>query len=234
MSTALQVIQDALSKAGILSPGDVVTADELNDALRAFNDLLENTSLERQGVYGRTTEQFVTQANVATYTIGPGGAWNTTRPVRIASPGYSRLQGIDYGLDVMGDNEYALITLKTQPGIPRRFNYVNDTPLGVVTLWPVPDQVYTIGLNTDRVLTSIPSLNTVLAFPPGYELMFKCLLADLLAPEYGTVLPQAVAEQARRFKADIKRANRKKRVARFDDVPSVQGGVGFYDWRGGA
>lgn len=234
MTTALQVIQDAMSKAGIFAPGDVLTADEANDGLRAFNDLIENLSLEPQSVYGRSTDTFAAQANVASYTIGTGGTWNTVRPVRINSPGFSRLLGVDYSLDIMGPDEYALVTLKTQPGIPRRFMYVNDNPLGTVTLWPVPDQVYTIGLNLDRILTSIPTLATVLAFPPGYELMFKCLLADMLAPEYGTVLPAAVAEQARRFKADIKRANRKRRTARFDDVPGVQGGVGFYDWRGGA
>ena len=58
MSTALQVITEALSKAGVLSPGDVLTAEEANDGLRAFNDMLENLSLEPQSVYGRSTDTF--------------------------------------------------------------------------------------------------------------------------------------------------------------------------------
>lgn len=232
MSTALQVIEDAFRKATITAVGDTLTAEECNDALRALNDILENLSLERQSVYARSTQQFTATAGQATYSIGPGGLWNTTRPVSIDDVGYARLLGVDYALHAIDQGSYNLLVLKTQPGVPSRFLYVNDAPLGTVTLWPVPDQTYTIGLQIDRVLTSISDLQTVLAFPPGYELALKCLLAEVLAPEYGVALPAAVADQAQRFKADIKRNNRRGRTARFGDMPGVVNGLST-DWRAG-
>lgn len=232
MSTALQIITDAMLKATIIASGDVLSAEESNDGLRALNDLFENLSLERQSVYGRYAQTFPLVINQGSYTIGVGGNFNTTRPVRIDDLGWVSFQGVDYPIEAMGPDEYALMVLKNQPGLPQRFFYINDNPLGILKLWPVPDQAMSISLNIDRLLTSIPNLTTQLVLPPGYELMIKCLLADMLAPEYGVILPPAVAEQAAKFKADVKRANRVRRVARFDDIPGVVGTVS-YDWRTG-
>lgn len=222
MSTAIQVLTDAFLKAGIIASGDVLTAEEANDGLRVFNDLLENLSLESQSVYGRSTETFLTVGGQGVYTIGPGGNWNTVRPVRIGSPGYCRYQSVDFPITPIDRADYDALAIKNQPGdIAERFLFLNDVPLGTITLWPVPQYVTSIGLHMDRLLSSISNLTTVLSFPPGYELMIKCLIAEMLAPEYGVQLPPPIAQQAARFKADVKRSNRRSRSVRFDDIPGV-------------
>jgi hypothetical protein len=237
--TARQLIIDALGKCQALQVGDVPTAEEINDGLRMLNDLLANWSIEQLSVWERATEFFNTTGGQATYTIGAGGNWNTTRPVRIDSQGVCRFQGVDYPMLGVGMDQYNLHTLKTQPGdVIEQFLYVNDYPLGTVTLWPVPvsSTVGHIGLHIDRQLTQVTNLTATLAFPPGYEPALVYNLALLLASDYGTAPPPEVVSLARNFKADIKRANKRKTPpARFDDMPGVHGGdaMGSQAWRTG-
>lgn len=217
-TTAYELIKGAFRRVGITASGETPTADEANDALSDFNDLLELMSTENLFVYGQANETFPTVAGQAAYTIGPAGNFNTTRPVRIPSA-YCTVTGIDYPIDVIGPEEYDDISLKTeQQQIIERLAYVNDYPLGRIYLWPTPSAIVSLVLSTDRVLTQVATLTTTITYPPGYLTYMKHALALMIAPDYGVTPDPTVAAIAQSSKANLKRANRIKRVARFDSM----------------
>lgn len=226
-STALTIIEDALGLTNAVSVDQQLTTDEVSDSLRALNDLLEIFSTRNLAVYGSANQTFNTVANQSVYTIGTGGNWNTTRPVRIVEPGYSVVSGSTFALTSMTQEEYNLIAVKTQTqAYPDRYLYVNDFPLGLITLWPVPSAITPVTLSIDRVLTAISSAGAALSFPPGYAMVFKYKLAIMLAPMFGKKVanyPDIVATANQSF-ADICRANQTLKIMSYD--PALEGVTG--------
>ena len=235
MSTALDLIRDALTLTNSVGTDQTLTADEADDGLRAFNDLLEDWSLQNIAVFGQANQTFNTVSGTSVYTIGTGGAWNTTRPVRINDQAYSVVNGVSFPCLSMTQDEYNAIPVKTQTQeFPDRFLYVNVYPLGLVTLWPVPSAITPVTFSIDRVLSSISTLATVLSFPPGYRNAFVLALGLTLAPSYGKRVrdyPELV-EQANTALGNIKRANKKVRLMRCDPAYSDPVG-GWVPWQRG-
>jgi hypothetical protein len=230
MSSALELIESSLRLATVLASGETATADEANDGLKTLNDILENWSLENLTVWQGNNEQFTLTPGVATYTIGAGGDFNVTRPIRIGAS-FTRVNGSDFPLVQWGLEEYNGVSVKNIGGIPEQFVYLNEYPLGQIILYPVPATASTLFLNTDRVLTFPVTLATTLAFPPGYERALRYTLANNLAPEYGVIPPPAVASIATSSKADIKRANKKRVVSAYD--ATLLGEPPFAYWQRG-
>lgn len=216
--TAYDLIKGSMRLIGAIAPGETPTAMEANDGLDTLNDLLEAWSTENLSVWGSANDTFATVAGQAVYTIGPGGNWNGDRPVRIRD-GYCTYQGADFPLLQWGQDDYNAVILKTlRQDIVERFLYVNDNPLGLITLYPVPSGVVNVTFPIDRVLTQVPTLATVLVYPPGYYIAMKHALAIMLAPDYGRIVSQEVKDVATITKADISRANKPKRYAKFDTM----------------
>lgn len=219
-----------MRRGGITTAGETPTADEANDALTCLNDVLELMSTENLFVYGQVNETFPTVVGQASYTIGPAGNFNTTRPVRIEEA-YCTVQGVDYPIEVIGNVEYDGIALKTdQQQIIQKLLYLNDYPLGRIYLWPTPAAVVSLVLSTDRVLTQIASLATTINLPPGYALYLECATALMILPEYGMAADSTIGAIAQATKSAIKRANKIKQVARFDAELGVGPAV---SWRNG-
>ena len=217
MSTALELINSSLRLATVLASGETATADEAADGLKSLNDILENWSLENLTVWQGDNEQYSLTPGTSSYTIGPGGTFNATRPIRIGLS-FIRINGADFPIEQWSLDEYNSVAVKNIGGIPERFVYLNEYPLGQIILYPVPATASTLFLNTDRVLTFPVTLATQLAFPPGYEKALRYTLATNLAPEYGVAVSPAVASIAVSSKADIKRANKKRVVAAYDST----------------
>jgi hypothetical protein len=215
--TSGALIINTLRGIGAIATGETPTADESNDGLVMLNDLLELWSTQNLAVYGSADVSFPTVAAQAMYTIGPTGNWVGDRPVRINDNPFCTVGGVDFPIDLIGQQDYDLIGLKTQPGqIVERMLYVNDSPNGRITLWPTPNSVVQITMNIDRLLASVANLVTVMTFPPGYMLAFKHALGIMMAPDYGIPISQEWAAVATTSLASIKRANKVRRTAKFD------------------
>lgn len=216
-TTSGVLVRSSLRLIGAIATGETPTADEMNDGLSSLNDLLEILSTQNLAVYGSAVETFATIAGQALYTIGPTGNWNTTRPVRIDGNGICTFNGVDFPVTQIGQGDYDAIGLKTQQQpIVEKLLYVNANPLGLITLWPVPSGIVNIGINTDRVLTSVPDAFTAMVFPPGYLLMMRYKLGVLMAPDYGIAVSAEISDVAIKSLADIKRANKVRRTSSFD------------------
>lgn len=214
MTTAIELIRDALKLTNAVGEDQQLTDSEAQDGLNALNDRLDEWSTQSLAIYGSAPQTFNTTNGQAVYTIGPGGNWNTARPIRINDPAYSTLNGVTFPAYSMTEGEYALITDKAQPQqFPYRYLYTNSDPLGLITLWPVPNQVTPITFSIDMLLASVPLLTTTLIFPPGYKQALKYQLACDLGPMFGRNLneyPTVVAAAKAAF-GNIKRANAKNK-----------------------
>lgn len=216
-TTAGVLVRSSLRLIGAIATGETPTADEMNDGLSSLNDLIENLSTQNLAMYGSALETFPTVASQAVYTIGPGGNWNTNRPVRISGDAICTFNGVDFPVEIIGQNQYDAIALKTQlQPIVEQLLYVNTNPLGIITLWPVPSGIVNIGINTDRILTNVTDVNTAMIFPPGYLLMMKHQLGILLAPDYGITISPEIGGVATSSLAAVKRANKLKRRSVLD------------------
>jgi len=216
--------------ATILASGETATADEATDGLKSLNDILENWSLENLAVWQTDNFTGALTPGQSTYTIGPGGDFNTTRPIRIGLS-YTSVNGADFPMTQWGLEEWNSLAVKSIGGISQRFVYLNEYPLGQIILYPVPATASTASFAVDRVLTFPLTLASVLSFPPGYEKALRYTLATNLAPEYGVTPPPAVSAIAVSSKADLKRANKKRVVAAYDQT--LLGEPAFAYWQRG-
>jgi len=225
-------MEDALALSNAVGVDQTLTNKETSDGLRKFNDLLELWSTKQLAVYGQANQTFLTIPTQKTYTIGPGGDWNTVRPVRIHQPGYTTYQSVSFPLIAMNQQEYNLISYKDQPQeFASLYLYVNEFPLGLVTLWPVPTLALPITLTIDRVLSQVTNAATAISFPPGYVDTFVNMLAVRLAPLFGKVAPPDVQKQARESFAAICKANYKAPILGYD--VALTGNYRYGDWRVG-
>lgn len=234
-TTALTIIRDALGLTNAVGVDQTLTADETADCLRSLNDLVEDWSTQNLAVYGQANQTFNTVVGQAVYTIGTGGNWNTTRPVRIVNPSYSVINGVTLPCTSMTQQEYNLLAVKGQTqDWPDRYLYVNDYPLGLVTLWPAPSAVTPVTLTIDRVLSQIATAATSLSFPPGYVRAFVYNLGVALAPLFGKRITEYpdVMKIAEDTLANIKRANKTKRLMTYDPA-LLQNGYTISDFMRG-
>lgn len=195
MTTARDIIKKALQKNGALIKSESPDYDEAIDGLSALNALIASWSNDSLVIYARSWETFSITANVASYTIGTGGALNTSRPSNIVAA-YTRSGGIDYPITIVDDESYNTITFKTAQGIPTFLNYDGGYPLGTVRMYPVPSAAYSLFLLTEKPLTEFASLDTELSMPAGTERALIYNLAIELAPEYNQQVTPSIEKIA--------------------------------------
>lgn len=203
MTTALALIESAFRKSGILSAGDSLSSEEANDALDVFNDMLGSWSNMGLTVFTQSTDSYPLSAGVASYTIGTGGDFNTSRPVSILSA-YVRLGTTDHPIAFVSAEEFGRIQTKSTQGAPIYVYFDNNYPLATFTFYPIPTGGYTFFLVSEKPLTEAATLNTTISFPPGWKRAFTYNLALDLAPEYGQPVDQAVVRIAKESLAAIR------------------------------
>lgn len=215
------IITNAMRKLGAIANNETPTAAELADGLVAFNDVLETLSTEGLSVWETAVETFNLVIAQASYTIGPAGNFNTTRPVAITHA-ICTLTGVDFPVDIDPYEVYLDIPVKTIGGGPvSRMSYVNDYPLGKIYVFPVPSVAMTISLDTQTALTAAASVSTSVTYPPGYARMLQYQLMAEIAPDFGKELTPTQMALMTSTKAAIKRANRSLPLSSFD--PALTG-----------
>lgn len=207
MATAQSRINRAMRLVGALASGESPSADETTDVLAALNGMLDAWRNERLMVYAIQDEALSMTGGDGSYTIGPSGDLNTTRPVKIESA-FVRSNGVDYPVDPLTASEYAAIPDKaSQSYIPEWFYYAPTMATGTLKLYPVPSASNTLYLQTWVPLASIHSAETTVTLPPGWEDAIDYNLAVRIAPEFEKNPSAIVLQIAAETKAQVKRIN---------------------------
>jgi len=209
LASTSDLILAAMRRGRIIGKDQVPAPDEAADALAELNRFLDELWIDKLAVFHVLVEQFALQANKQTYTMGAGGDFNTTRPVKVV-PGcrFTVANGVDRQLTVLTERKaWEEIPYKGAVAPPMVLFVDEAMPLANVSFYPVPDQAYPVFINSWGRLQNVAALATVLSLPPGYESLLLNGLAVRLAPDYGLEAPASVQRAYGRVKASLALVN---------------------------
>jgi hypothetical protein len=211
--TPLTLITQALKKAGVVGVGQTPEAEDTNDAFSDLNMMLGQWSRRRYLVF-----HLVDVAKVSTgamsYTVGPGGDFNVSRPDRVERAYVRSLQQAapnqpDYPLTVIPSMEdYTTIGLKSIVGFPQRVFLDTNYPLTTLYVWPIPTVgLYEIHLLLKADLPGFTTLTQDINLPPEYQEAILYNLAVRLAASYKMPVDPVVVSIAKSSLNTIRNSN---------------------------
>lgn len=234
MATVRDLITGSLRLLGAVASGEAPAPNELADGLSVLNEMIDSWSNESLMVYAQVRESFLLTAAQASYTIGTGGNFNTSRPTAldIASIEIQTNPLNEIAVEILNLAQWSEIAVKSTTGaIPTKI-YLEDTfPLATVNLWPVPSVPNKLILYSTKPLSGFASINDVVILPPGYAKALRYGLAIELAPEYAKQLDQSVVAGAIGSKAALKVINSEPNYLETDPALVVRGRS--FNWRTG-
>lgn len=190
MTTARDICTQALKKCGVVGLGQTPMATDINDAFTDLQDMMAQWRRQRWLVYALIDVSKVS-TGATSYTVGPGGDFNTARPDRLEAAYFrqvvqSQPNQVDWQLAIIPSREvYSRITLKTLVTWPQYVWYDSAYPLGAVYPWPVIQSgIYELHLILKTVLQEFTNLSDVVNLPPEYNAALKWNLARRLRPSY--------------------------------------------------
>lgn len=209
MATVLDVVKASFRLIGVLAQGETPSASEGADALSRLNLMLANWSIERIHIYTKLRSTHALVAGTQTYTIGSGGVFNTTRPVKIDQAKILQSNGLESPLTILlAAEEWNAIPEKSVSAVQPLSLYDDYAyPLSTLHLWPKPSGTPTLVLVSWQQLTGFAALGDPFDMPPGYQQAIEYNLAILLAPEYGRPIDAAVASIAGSSRGSIAQMN---------------------------
>lgn len=206
MTTANDIIKDALQELGVVGAGDTVQPEDAALGLRRLNQVLQtlaNSPLMRPVL----AEVSVTLTSAQTYTIGPSGAVVTARPLKVMSASTTDSAGNETPVGVINAVQWAEIFNKGVTGGPPLYVwYEAATTNGIANVYPKAPG-YTLILRCQTILASFASPTTSVSLPEGYETMLGLMLADALAPAYGRQLSPDSRRRMMGATAVVRRTN---------------------------
>ena len=219
MASVSTMILRSMRLTGEKQRGDTLSTNEQTELLAELNTMLESWSIERALCYQIVQESFALSNSVGSYTIGSGGAFNTTRPVKIVDPCFIRdSSNLDSPLKILDASAYGAIVQKNIDGSYPGYLFYDSafaSSLGTIFLYPEPQAGLTLYINSWQQLQSFANVSTVVALPPGYQRAIEFNFAIEMAGGYTGVAPE-VAKIARESKAAVKSLNLPDAFMRMD------------------
>jgi hypothetical protein len=190
MTTAADLIAQALKIAGVLGVGQAAMPEDVNDALTHLNQMIGQWNRKRWLVY-HLIDTPLTSTGAASYTVGAGGDFDIPRPDRLEAAYVRQLISgapnlVDYPLTVLASREdYSRIRLKSLTTWPETIFYDSAIPLGVVYPHPIPQAaLFELHLVTKDTLASFAVPATAVTLPPEYLAALQWNLAVRLRSAY--------------------------------------------------
>jgi hypothetical protein len=210
MTTARSLISSTLRLLGVLASNEPMTAAEAFDGLQTLNQMVDSWSNERLYVWAIERLDVPLIVGQSLYTWGlPGGMIAHPRPVQVEGAVLSlHGQDLEWPLTAYSQVEYTALAQKELSSLyPQLWQYTPTYPLGELRVWPVPQEVHTLGLFPWVGLKRFADLDAEVTLPPGYERALRYGLALDLAPEYGKEAAVVLVGAYAQAVAAIKRTN---------------------------
>ena len=222
MTTAFDQIKASLRLIGQLAEGEEPSPQAAQDALTAMNQMIDSWNTERLSVFNTIDQTFLWPAGEIQRHLGPNGAslggFDGLRPVLLDDATYYRdpSTNVSFGIKFINQQQYDGIAVKTVTSTYPQVMWINmEYPSIQMTVYPRPTRELEWHFISVQELDKPATLETDLAFPPGYLRAFKYNLACEIANEFGVEPPQTVQRIAMTAKRNLKRINNP------DDVMSM-------------
>ena len=224
MTTARQLIQDAIIDLGQLAVDDTPDAASMKFGLRTLNRMLGSWANERLLIPYTETENFAISSGSASYTMGSGGTASSVRAKKITDCYIEDSQSYDRPIEIIDQRRYNKISNKALTGIPSQLFYDPVYPVGVIYFYKVPGGSYTAYIESLKILHSTLALGTTLALDVEYEDAIVLSLRNRLAKSYGVNVTMEMFAEAKDAKDLIKLTNAGNIIEQMD----MPAGVGGY------
>jgi len=234
VATALDIIKDAMEALGLLQAGEQPSASDAAYGLRRLNLMMDSWSTEALAIFCKRQDAFNLVANQQVYPLGVGGTLDING-VLIPRPEYLtyswvRIQGQDTSVQILDQLTWDEIPLKNTPGTyPNRLFYDPQYPLGRLNVYPNPQVVYQMTIESMQQLAQFANVNQTVTLPPGYEkAMGENLALDL--PSFGIEPSGRLVQIAGMSKSNIQRLNSLIHTNKMEnDYPSQPTGIHAYN-----
>lgn len=241
-TTVSAIIRSAMRKIGVLAAGEPLPADEGDDALEVFRQMVDAWSTETLLIPMVNVVTHTLVGDQAEYTIGiypeplplelPTNHIETARPERIISAFIRDRYQTDYIQELIDVKTYSRISRKTNASRPSRIYVREGWPLNTLLFESIPYDGETLHLEAVQPFAELlPAigLTEAINLPPGYEQSLIYNLCLELAPEYGKDITAVIATQATTSKLRLKRNNYRPIVLGMDrGVATQRKGLGTY------
>lgn len=222
--TARDIVTASLRKLGVVAAGETPSAEELQDALFALQGMIDSWSNSDLLSFSETEERFSLVPDQQAFTIGPGGDFDTSRPMDVY-----RIAVVDSGLELpctkRNSEEWRNLSIKNlSSSLPTNFHFRPTWPLGTLLFHPIPTEAKEVVLYTRKPFASVDSVNTVIDLPNGYERAIIYNLPFDLVDEYGGEISAATAKIADDTLSAIKAQNLSKNIPYLATEGALQGG----------
>ena len=205
MTTARDLIGDALGDIGVLDPMETMSAEQAAHGLRALNRIVDSWVAQRLMV--QAVRDVVATFAGASATIGPALTIDTPTPLRLEPGCYYVKSGISYPLPLWSREDYNARVLKSQAGeYPQGIYFDRLTP-GNVYVWPVPSAPVEYHLQVLFQLSQFADLDTVYTLPPGYHDALYWSLCERLPAGYNLPVNPESNQQAQNARSILRRNN---------------------------
>lgn len=217
--TILQLIRSTYRKLGIYASGEAIGADDINDGLLSFQDMIAEWALEGLLVPSVIQESFPLVDGQIVYTIGENTAdIATARPQQIITA-FVREGTTDYPVRIINERGYSALTDKSNGGSRPEYLWYNPTaPNGTISIYRAPSGTYTMYITSLKAFTDSAGLTddafADIGIPREYHNPIIYNLAVQLAPENGIAVSDLsiVAPLAESGKSKIKSLTAASRV----------------------
>jgi hypothetical protein len=201
--TAQNLADEALRLNGMLAAGRQASATHYSIVLDALNQLIDSLAAEGATIYQLTYETLPLSGQ-ASYTIGPGGAWNTGRPQKIRAAAVINADG-SMPCEIVAPEKWSTIVDRSVAGAFGDYLCCDyDYPLATIHVWPAAVAPGQLELWSYKPLTGFTSLASAVTLPPGYTETLKYSLAVAIQPEFpGARLAPQVPARAAQLKASL-------------------------------
>lgn len=220
MTAVSTMILNSLVMTGEKSIGSSLDSNEQPYYLSRLNSMMDSWSNERLFMYSLQQTSFPLTTSDGTYSIGPGGDFNMTRPTRIVDPCFIRdTDSTDTPLELIDADTYGRIIDKTMGDVTPCYLFYDyaysATSTATIKLYPLPDAGLTLFINTLQPLQTFSTVSVNLQLPPGYQRAIETNFAIEIAPGFISVSPE-VAKIAKESKAAIKTTNLTAPILKLD------------------
>lgn len=236
MPTTRELLSGAHRLLGLVNSGNVLPEAVYQDNLVALNQMIDSWSTERLAVFCTQDQTYIWDPGFRVRTLGPTGDFTLVlgtqlndplgtqsndnigldgvnplvRPILLDDSTYFRdpATNVSFGIRFINQLQYNNIAVKTVTSTYPQVMFVNMTfPNITLTVYPVPTKVLEFHFISVLALDAPATLETTLAFPPGYLRAFRYNLALELAPEFNMEPSSEVRRIAMYSKRNLKRIN---------------------------
>ena len=233
--TVRDIIVRALKKCGACGANEVPAAEDVQDGFAALNNMLNEWSSQPLMVRGTITETFPLVQGQSSYSIGASASlnFNTSKPFSIFSAEVIDSSNTSYPVEIIDMATYnAIPDALYNTGRPRALAF-DPTPAqqtvnqGKIYVYYIPDQGYTLKIESHKPFTEFANLSDVVTLEPHYpRALIYNLAVDMWADfhDASVQVPQILFRVAEESKHNLRVVNSSRAVSILD-VPGTSRGT---------